>query len=363
MNQPKSLDIMGVLRGQISQRGSLGLDEFMSLALGHPEFGYYMARDPLGAQGDFTTAPEISQIFGEMIGAWMMDVWAQMGRPSEFILLELGPGRGTLMADILRAGKTLSGFVEAAKIHLVETSPALVEKQKSALAGFDVRWHGALESVPKDRPILFIANEFFDALPVKQYIYKSAWHERVVVLEGGVLAFSEIPVSEDPAYGLHFPPPTESKVLELAPMREAYLRDLSARVQTQGGAGLVVDYGHTHRGFGDTFQALHKHQYSEPLENIGQSDLTSHVDFAALAVAAEETGCEIYGPIKQGDFLKALGIEMRTSHLLQNADEKQAQSLQKALHRLTHWDEMGSLFKVMGIGDKDNAKRIHPAGF
>lgn len=354
-------DLSSFLLRRIAERGFITIDDFMAEALGHPEFGYYVTRDPLGAGGDFTTAPEISQMFGEMIGAWLADIWAQMGAPSSFILLELGPGRGTLMADIVRAGKAAQGFTGAARVHLIETSPALREKQREALEGYEVRWHDDLSSLPADLPILFVANEFFDALPFKQYVFEgAAWHERVIIAQDGELSFSSIPVRHDPAQGMRLPQPTEGKVLELSKAREAYLAALLARLKAQGGAGLMIDYGHLKSGYGDTFQAVRDHAFSNPLEYIGESDLTSHVDFAALARLAEKDGAQIYGMTRQGDFLLKLGIGLRAAQLSQKADTAQKEIIEKALHRLTHSDEMGSLFKVMGVG---YAKHINPAGF
>lgn len=342
----------------------MGLERFMGAVLGHPELGYYMRQDPFGSRGDFTTAPEISQIFGEMIGAWLVDMWMQMGKPSPFILLEAGPGRGTLMADILRVSKEFSA---AAKIHLLEMSPVLRQKQRDALGGHDVHWHDDFSSVPDNAPIFFIANEFFDALPFRQFVYNgpSGWAERVVQMkrdEDMAFEFVERDCgSYDPLSEFDIVAPEIGFIFEVSPDRSAFMVALSRRIKAQGGAGLILDYGHLKVGYGDTFQALYRHGYIDPLTHIGDADLTSHVDFAALAKAARESAVMLAGMGEQGDFLNALGIGARAAMLSKNAAGKQQDDIRKALHRLTHSDEMGSLFKVMGIYSHD--AQLSPAGF
>ena len=356
-----STQLEAFLRAKIAKEGPIGVDVFMGHALGAPDMGYYMSRDPFGRSGDFTTAPEISQMFGEMIGAWLADIWAQHGSPSEFILLELGPGRGTLMVDIVRTCAKVSGFMEAAQIHLVEISPVLKEKQREALSGLDVRWHDDLSSVPDDKPVFFIANEFFDALPFKQYIYKGGkWAERLVDANGDDFVFVEQSVLFDPGEGVNLPLPEEGKIFEISRARQDYMADLTQRLKGQKGAGLVIDYGHLKPGYGDTFQALWGHEFSDTLKDVGQSDLTSHVDFYALREAAQTQGVDILGMMRQGDFLLALGIQLRAHQLLQKASGQSAKDIQKALQRLVHSDEMGSLFKVMGLNYGTSVK---PAGF
>lgn len=336
----------------------------MALVLGHPELGYYMRQDPFGTGGDFTTAPEISQIFGEMIGVWLVDMWMQMGKPSPFILLEAGPGRGTLMADILRVSKEFSA---SAQIHLLEMSPNLRQKQRDALADYRVFWHDDLSTVPDSAPIFFIANEFFDALPFRQFIYNgsSGWAERTVQMNRNGDTGFEFSIRDcgsfDPASGSGFGAPKIADIFEFSPDRAGFMAVLSRRMAAQGGAGLILDYGHLRAGYGDTFQALYRHQYVDPLTHIGDADLTSHVDFAALAKAARESGVTLAGLGGQGDFLNALGIGARAAMLMKNADGKQQDAIRKALHRLTHSDEMGSLFKVMGIYSHD--AQLSPAGF
>jgi NADH dehydrogenase [ubiquinone] 1 alpha subcomplex assembly factor 7 len=309
-----------------------------------------MTRDPLGRSGDFTTAPEISQMFGEMIGAWLADIWIQHGKPTPFILLELGPGRGTLMADIIRICTPIFGFVEAAEVHLVEISPALKEMQRTYLHGISVEWHENLNTLPNDKPIFFIANEFFDALPFKQYIYESGkWAERCIDVHDGVFGYKQQLTKIDPGEGGNLPLPEQGSIYEDPSIRTEFMKVLGMRVKAQKGAGLIIDYGHFKHGYGDTFQALKGHKYSDPLENIGESDLTSHVDFSALKAAAEGENLEVLGMKRQGEFLLGLGIQLRATQLLQKASGEAAQDVQKALHRLVHSDEMGSLFKVIGL--------------
>lgn len=357
----QSTELEAFLRTKIAEEGPMGIDAFMSHVLATPDIGYYMNRDPFGQSGDFTTAPEISQMFGEMIGAWLADIWAQHGSPAEFILLELGPGRGTLMADIVRTCAKVPGFMKAAQIHLAEISPVLKEKQRETLSGLDVRWHEDLGSLPQGKPIFFVANEFFDALPFKQYIYTGGkWAERQVDANADDFVFVEQSVLFDPLEGINLPLPEEGKIVELSRARANFMTDLAQRLKAQTGAGLVIDYGHLKPGYGDTFQALRGHEFSDPLQHVGQSDLTSHVDFYALSAAAQTQDFEVSGMTRQGDFLLALGIQLRAHQLLQEASGQSAKNIQKALHRLVHSDEMGSLFKVMGLNYGANVK---PAGF
>lgn len=356
-----STQLQSFLRTKIAKDGPMGIDAFMGFVLGAPDIGYYMNRDPLGLNGDFTTAPEISQMFGEMIGAWLADIWAQHGSPSDFILLELGPGRGTLMADILRTCAKVSGFTDAAHIHLVEISPVLKAKQRETLSALDVHWHDGIESLPAHMPIFFVANEFFDALPFKQFIYKGGkWAERLVDCRNDSFVFTEQMVMLDPLEGVNLSLPEEGKIFELSRARQNVMADLAQKLKVQKGAGLVIDYGHLKPGYGNTFQALRSHEYADPLKDVGQSDLTSHVDFYALSEMAKAQGVDILGMTRQGDFLLALGVQLRARQLLQKASGQSAKDIQKALHRLVHLDEMGSLFKVMGL---NYGASVKPAGF
>lgn len=347
-----------IIKAQITQHGPMDVGQFMTLALAHPEHGYYMKRDPLGAAGDFTTAPEISQMFGEVLGAWVVDVWAQMGRPASFSFVECGPGRGTLMADMMRAAGNVPGFLKACNIHLLETSPVLRKAQEKALKGHKVIWHDTLDGVPDDVPIIVIGNEFLDALPIRQFVKsRDGWQERVIGLEGDALAFGVVDTALEPK---GFMAAQVGDIAEIAPAREGFVTQLCGLMQRAGGAALFIDYGHMRSAVGDTFQAVKAHEFTSPLEHVGDADLTSHVDFDALGQVASGVGARVLSAVEQGAFLHALGIGARAMYLSQKADDKQVKDIDQALHRLTHSDQMGSLFKVIGFTYDDE---IHPAGF
>ena len=330
---------------------------FMAMVLGHPQHGYYMTRDPFGAAGDFTTAPEISQMFGEIIGAWAADLWRQMGEPAELTLLECGPGRGTLMADLLRATRVVAGFHTAVRVHFLEMSPVLKEMQANALEGFSPRWHETLNTVPTHAPVMVIANEFLDALPIRQYQKtEDGWAERVIVVRDDALVFdlgAAVPSEWMPVASL-------GAVVEVSPARHAFVMSLCDVIKSTKGAGLLIDYGHVHTAPGDTLQALYRHQYVSVLEHLGQADVTAHVDFEAVSRAAQDAGLAIHGPVTQGHFLKQCGIEARAGVLKKTGRDDQAADIEKALHRLTDSREMGTLFKVMGITHDHS---LRPAGF
>ncbi|MFP4314390.1 MAG: class I SAM-dependent methyltransferase [Alphaproteobacteria bacterium] len=348
------------LMARMKREGPLCVGDFMQDVLGHAEHGYYMRQDPLGKAGDFTTAPEISQMFGEMIGLWLADIWMQFGQPAPFILLECGPGRGTMMADILRATKAVKGFHEAAEIHLLETSPVLKARQKQILQGYSVHWHDDFQSVPDGAPLFMVANEFFDALPFRQYQYnEGGWQERCIDYQGE-FCWQNIPVHINPAEGMNLPLPEEGKILEISSARQSFMKDIAKKIKNNGGAGLVIDYGYKSAGYGDTFQAVHKHKPVEALSHIGNADLTSHVNFIALKEEVLRQKLDIAGLTTQGEFLKNLGIQIYASKLQEKAGVQQSEDIQKALHRLTHFDEMGVLFKVMGFY---YGASIEPAGF
>ncbi len=337
----------------IQKSGPLSVAAYMDLCLAHPELGYYRRKDPLGVKGDFTTAPEISQLFGEMIGIWVADSWLKLGSPERLILVECGPGRGTLMADILRVAKKVPGLPEAISVQLIETSPALIEKQKDLLAGQRITWHAGLSTLPKDAPVIFIGNEFLDALPFYQVVKTAeGWRERMVTLENGKLIFALGPGLKEG----DFPDAKEGGIFEFSPPRESIWADICARVKSQKGAALLIDYGHSETKIGDTFQAVKDHQFANVLENPGEQDLTSHVDFARLKSLAGDL--KVWGPIPQMYFLKNIGIEVRAEKL-SAANPDKNEMIATGLRRLTHRDEMGLLFKVIGIshGMED------PAGF
>ena len=361
-------DLLRHLARRIANDGPLTVAEFMAEALGHPRHGYYITRDRFGAAGDFVTAPEISQMFGELVGLWCADFWDRLGRPAEFVLAELGPGRGTLMADALRGlAGVLPAFTSAARLHLVETSPVLRRRQGEALAGWRPTWHDRLADVPAGPPLLLVANEFFDALPVRQFqLTERGWAERLVGLaeDGERLGF----VLGQPGglTSLIIPPRLREArlapgtVIDLAPAAGAIALDLGRRLATDGGAALVIDYGHTAPVPTDTLQAVRRHQPVPVLENPGEADLTAHVDFTALAAAAREGGATAWGPIPQGDLLTALGIAARATILRRAATPGQAADIDAAFHRLTAPEEMGTLFKALALTGPGGPV---PAGF
>ncbi len=345
------------IRRMIAVDGPISVATFMSLCLSHPAHGYYMTRDPFGRAGDFITAPEISQMFGELIGLWAAAVWQMMGAPAQIALVELGPGRGTLMADALRAARIAPAFAAALAVHLVETSPALQRRQQETLAGAQapIAWHQDMASVP-DGPLIVIANEFFDALPVHQAVKApGGWHERMVgVGSDGRLAFALHP---DPIPGFAALVPA---AVAGAPAGAVYewrsgdvAADVARRVAQHGGAALVVDYGHLESAAGETLQAVGRHGFADPLATPGEVDLTAHVDFAALARTAEAAGARVHGPLAQGAFLRRLGIEARAAALRANATASQAGEIDAALARLTSTgrDAMGELFKAIAFAD------------
>jgi SAM-dependent MidA family methyltransferase len=343
--------LLGELHALIAHEGPISVERYMALCLSHPVHGYYSTRDPFGVAGDFTTAPEISQMFGELIGLWAASVWDGMGRPNPVRLIELGPGRGTLAADALRAGRALPGFLDAARLHLVETSPGLEAKQRATLEGapVPVSWHAELGDVP-DGPSLAVANEFFDALPIRQYVRtERGWCERLVGSDGKGLVFG---LSAEPDRGLDAPAPAGT-VLEVPAAGLALTERLADRLVAAGGAALIVDYGAARGGRGDTLQAVKGHAFADPLLEPGEADLTAHVDFGALARTARRRGAAVHGPVTQGDLLRALGIETRAAALGARATPAQAEAVDGALRRLAGDGpgEMGELFKAMAVTD------------
>lgn len=344
----------------IAVEGPISVARYMALCLGDPRHGYYMTRDPFGVGGDFTTSPEISQMFGELIGLWCADMWQRMGSPDRVLLAELGPGRGTLMADALRAARILPGFLQAAEVHLVETSPVLRDRQRTMLAdsGVAVDWHGAIEDLPEG-PLLVVANEFFDALPVRQVVARAGrWHERLVGLDGDDrLVFGLAP---EP-YPSQTPAGPDGSIVEIHELGTRIAANLAGRIAADGGAMLAIDYGYVGPATGDTLQALKRHAFVDVLAEPGEADLTVHVDFRSLGQAARSAGAAVHGPVEQASFLRALGIEARAEALSRRAsDGGEAQRL--ALARLTDQSStgMGRLFKVLAV---TQAGMAPPAGF
>ncbi len=334
------------LADAIRRDGPLPVSEFMAAALLDSEHGYYATRDPFGAAGDFITAPEISQMFGELIGLWAAVAWQAMGAPARVVLAELGPGRGTLMADLLRAAATVPSFRAALDIWLVEASPVLRRRQEAALDGQGAHWAAELAGLPPG-PLLLVANEFFDALPIEQYVRApEGWTRRMVGLDAdGRLAFAAGPPA-DPGPAPAAPP---GAIFETCPEGRRLAGALGRRLATQGGAALLIDYGHGRSAAGETLQALRRHRPVPVLDAVGEADLTAHVDFEALAAAA--IPARAWGPVPQGDFLRGLGIETRAARLTAGKPPAQAADILGRMHRLIDAAEMGTLFKVMALAD------------
>ncbi|MBP5858522.1 SAM-dependent methyltransferase [Marivibrio halodurans] len=347
--------LLRLIARHVALDGPMTVADFMGLALGHPTHGYYMTRDPLGRGGDFTTAPEISQMHGELLGLWAAEVWRLMGRPTHVHLVEFGPGRGTLMADALRAAAMMPGFREALRVTLIETSPVLTGVQRRTLAdrGVSVTWGTGLADVPDDgAPLIAVGNEFFDALPIRQFQRtREGWRERLVACdpEGGGLVFALAP---GPGLAEALLPPAVREgapvgaVAEVAPAAWAVARDLGERIADRGGAALFLDYGHGRSAAGDTLQAVRDHDYCGLLAHVGQADLTAHVDFEQLARAFGEAGCRAAPLATQGEFLRALGIEQRAAILARSGDPA---AVAAARDRLIGAEGMGTLFKVLGV--------------
>jgi len=338
------------IRQIIETEGPITVSRYMQLCLAHPKYGYYVTRDPLGQKGDFITAPEVSQMFGELIGAWAAAVWQRMGSPLKVQLVELGPGRGTLMADALRASRALPEFRAALAVHLVEISPSLRQAQKRTLAGeTGVQWHDSIEDTPTG-PTIFIANEFIDALPVHQFVKDfDGWHMRVVGIAGGKLDFVVAPEPMPKDFANDAPAASNGTILELRDKGPTAV--VAQRLARERGAALIVDYGHTGVTLRDTLQAVRNHRYADPFGDPGEADLTTQVSFGELAVRATREGAAVHGPIAQGEFLRRLGIEARAARLKESATPPQAADIDAALARLTAPDQMGELFKVLAIAD------------
>ncbi len=327
------------IAAMIAEDGPMSVERFMTLAAMHPEHGYYRTRVPIGAQGDFTTAPEIHQMFGELIGLWAAEVWRAMGEPAVVRLVELGPGRGTLMADFLRAARVAPGFRKALDVHLVEMSEPLAAEQHRALqtAGVPIAWHESVESLPSG-PTLIIANEFFDALPVRQYVRVPAgWCERLVGLNAdGALCFGLAPAPQSGLTASADPEatPAVGAIVEIGLVGQRLMGRLAGHIAAERGALLVIDYGHAETKPGATLQAMKDHRPTDPLDEPGEADLTAHVDFAALARAATAAGACVHGPVTQGTFLGRLGLFERAQALKRKANAAQSVAIDAAVGRL-----------------------------
>jgi NADH dehydrogenase [ubiquinone] 1 alpha subcomplex assembly factor 7 len=342
------------IRRLIGIAGPMPVAEYMKLCLTHPQYGYYVTRNPIGAAGDFITAPEISQMFGELIGLWIASAWQAMNSPENVRVIELGPGRGTLMHDAMRAARIVKGFHDAVVLHLVEVGAALRQLQEQRLRGLGVAtlWHNTLDDVPGG-PSIIIANEYIDALPVHQAVKQTdGWHERVVEIgPGGDLVFG---VARDvlPSFDMTLPyrlrQAPEGTICEWR--TDSFAFDLARRARDDG-AALIIDYGHVKSGLGETLQAVARHIFADPLRTPGRADLTAHVDFEALAVSAEGVSARVHGPVTQRQFLLNLGIEKRAAALKAGASQSQGATIDIARSRLLATGEqgMGELFKAMAI--------------
>lgn len=342
--------VANALAAAIAQKGPISVAHFMAAANAH----YYATRDPLGAAGDFTTAPEISQMFGELVGVWLVDLWDRAGCPPAHYV-ELGPGRGSLAQDALRAMAS-SGFTPT--VHFVETSPALRAVQGERVPG--AIFHDDISTIPGDAPLLIVANEFFDALPIHQLIRGGKdWHERRVAAQGTLF----LPVADKPVPESLIPKALREapagSIIESAPASVAIVTALAKRLNAQSGAALIIDYGYDGPALGETLQAVKGHRYANPFDAPGDQDLSAHVDFATLGAAAALAGAEVSGPVGQGDWLTALGIGARAT-LLAKASPERSDEITAAHQRLTHADAMGTLFRVMALRA---AHWPEPAGF
>lgn len=357
-------DASGHLKRLIALKGPLSLAEFMTEALWHPGVGYYAGSEVLGAGGDYVTAPEISQMFGELIGLWCAASWDQMGRPAPTHLVELGPGRGLLMADALRAARVMPGFLDAIELHLVEASERLRERQREHLKGSAIHWHRDLGTVPEG-PLILVANEFLDALPILQLERTAAgWRERLVDYDEGSRRFRFTLAAEAALAASLLSPQQEAApagaVAEVSPAAISLVINVALRLVEHGGVALFIDYGPAESGLGATLQALKEHRRHDALEAPGSADLTAHVDFAALARAAREAGAKCHGPIEQGRFLRRIGILERAERLGKAASAAHAKEIAAALRRLIDFAEMGTLFKALALA---HPALPVPAGF
>lgn len=333
------------LAKQIEASGPISVSDFMRAANAE----YYGKGDPFGVDGDFITAPEISQMFGELVGLWLTDIWLRNNSPAECTLVELGPGRGTLMADALRS---MERFDFRPPVHFVETSEVLRQKQLAAVAS--VQHHDSIEDLPETGPLLIVANEFFDALPIRQFVATHAgWRERVVARERGD-KFSAMPGLQavDPLVPAEYRNAPSPAIYETSPETADMMYQLCSRIATQGGALLIIDYGYSLPGLGSTLQALKAHRHADPFENPGEHDLTAHVNFLELANIARMRNLRVSGPVEQGGWLKALGIDARAD-MLSVASPERAEEIKAMRDRLVEPIQMGTLFKVLAVSSSD----------
>lgn len=363
-----STTLADLIAARIRAGGPISIADYMVECLLHPDHGYYAQREPFGSAGDFITAPEISQLFGEIIGVWLVHAWRQAGRPSRFVLAEAGPGRGTLMADILRTARIDPAFGAAAHVTLVEASPRLRAIQEETIGALapGALWFDRLEHLP-DGPLFLIGNEFLDALPIRQFVKTtSGWRERLVGLDADdEFQFVAGPASlPDDALPADHDAASPGAIFEVSPAREAVAATLAERIARDGGLALLIDYGHARTAIGDTFQAMRHHAFADPLAEPGLADLTSHVDFAALARVASNAGAAALPILTQGDFLVATGIVERAGALSTGKDAATQADIRQAVERLcgNGTGQMGALFKVLCLVGTDFPRPLAPFG-
>jgi NADH dehydrogenase [ubiquinone] 1 alpha subcomplex assembly factor 7 len=337
------------LRERITREGPISVANYMQACLGDEREGYYTSRQPIGASGDFITSPEVSQIFGELLGLWAAAIWQSMGEPKSIVVAELGPGRGTLLADAARAWRSVKHFAGSVSLTLVETSPVLREIQRKTLhaAHQPIQWCEAIDEVPRGRPLVVLASEFIDALPIRQLVRRgSIWRERCVGLgpQGSLIFVEGDIVHEDT-----LPAAPDGEILEMRPATAPLLAALAARASEAPLTALFIDYGHAKSGIGDTMQAVRRHRYADPLALPGETDVTAHVDFAALKHDAEALGLRAYGAMPQGEFLLRLGLSERRDRLLEAARPEQRELIASGAARLVDPSQMGILFKVLAL--------------
>ncbi len=337
------------LKERIARDGPISVADYMQACLADEREGYYTSRQPIGAAGDFVTSPEVSQIFGELLGLWAVAVWQSMGEPSSVVVAELGPGRGTLLADASRAWRSVKPFAGCVSLALIETSPVLREAQRKALRASHapIQWCNTIDDVPEGRPLIVIANEFIDALPVRQLVRRDGvWRERCIGLSPqDAFVFTDGDVVQDDS----LPPAPDGAILEMRPTASSLLASLACRAAAAPLAALILDYGHAESGTGDTLQAVRRHRYADPLALPGETDLTAHVDFAALKQSAQALGLKAYGPMPQGEFLLRLGLGERRDRLLEAARPEQRAAILSGAARLADPAQMGLLFKSLAL--------------
>ncbi|MFN7038883.1 MAG: class I SAM-dependent methyltransferase [Alphaproteobacteria bacterium] len=363
------MDISYRIKNLIRKESNISIARFMEEVISNDQYGYYNNNDTIGELGDFITSPEISQLFGEMIGLWCADVWYKLNCPKEFILVELGPGKGTLIDDLLRSTKNIPGFHNAIQIHLVEISANLRERQEEILSKYNIPkyWHKSIKNLPDNLPSIYIANEFFDALPINQYIkLKDDWFEITISLNeiDEELCFVYMPVMDKVKTDLEndYDHLTHNSIVEISSKSIEIIKTIGDNIVKNNGAALIIDYGYTdpyseRKATSSTLQAIKNHKFHPILKDIGKADISAHVDFYTLAEAVK---VKSINPqiTTQGKFLTDIGINIRANLLLEKADIINKKNIYLALDRLTSPNKMGNLFKVLSMFYNKNANQI-----